>query len=147
MLLEKIENFTKYVRLKVHQEPPLQWHATPQFGQNPLGNPKHLFGWNSSRMMPLPKPHQAARRWCKHQCTDPLAPGYEKMLDISHWVVAAVRFILVQIYPTEQNFYLFGEGTNRDNPKKLKKIFSNFLESKRRGSIENQPSRWACFYK
>ena len=45
---------------------------------NPLGNPKHLLGWNSSRMKPPPKPHQAARRWCKHQCTDSLAPGYEE---------------------------------------------------------------------
>ena len=56
MLLEKIENFTKYVRLKVHQEPPLHQHATPQFGQKTLGNPKHLLGWNSPRMMPPPRP-------------------------------------------------------------------------------------------
>ena len=55
---------------------------------NPLGNPKHLLGWNSSRMVPQPKTHQAARRWCKHQCTDSPAPEYEenaKRLVIRLW--------------------------------------------------------------
>ena len=58
--------------------PPLTNH--PPIGSNPPG--WHL----NSKKMPLPRIHMAARRWCKHQCTESPAPGDEEKLNIRHQV-------------------------------------------------------------
>ena len=46
--------------------------------------------------MPPPTGNMAARRWCKHQCTESPAPGEEEMLKIKHEVVAAIAALLPQ---------------------------------------------------
>ena len=46
--------------------------------------------------MPPTRIHMAARRWCKHQCTESPAPGDEEKLNIRHQVVAAIAAWLPQ---------------------------------------------------
>ena len=76
------------VRLQVHHKNNLPIDKPPtNSANNSLGNPIHLLGWNSTRMMTPPRTHQAARRWYKStnaQCT-PQHLGMMKLLKY-YWV-------------------------------------------------------------
>ena len=62
----------------------------------PTSRPKPPKRNRNKKMMQLPRIHMAARRWCKHQCTESPAPGDEEKLNIRHQVVAAVAALLPQ---------------------------------------------------
>ena len=96
--------FNRDVRLKVHLKTTPPFTNPHQFSQKlPWGTPITCWGGKLPPKPTPPTPRQAARRWCKHQCTDPPAPGHEEILNV---IIGQVAAAVAALLPQGQNIFL-----------------------------------------
>ena len=108
------------------------------------------------------EPHQAARRWCKHQCTDSPAPGYEEkprnviILSVSasraeyfSEFKAQLENIQMNILGRLAHIANFVRFLVQDRPKNLQKHTSKLLKipNNNKHYIAYSPKAWPCCHR